>query len=171
MSDAAHAPREPGDAGVSAPGPAAPTPAHEPPSRASPSPGPVRLASRLLLWSILLGGASVLFAGPVARRVVGPAVHLLVRPPAASWNPAVAGLSFFLAGLLVAFILGLVIELPPAIVAAGLGGGGAAWLALLVYLTQGPRALARLPFLAQIAVAAATAWAAAAVARRRARKG
>jgi hypothetical protein len=95
-------------------------------------------SARSALWATLLGGLTTLVAGPITFHLVGPLVLLVVHHPTGStWDPIIGGLSLAIAGALVVFVLGRVVQLPPRLAAAGVGGMGTFWMALMAVMSGG----------------------------------
>ncbi len=124
----------------------------------------IRAVARAVLWSLFVGGLSAFLAGPIARRLLGPAVQKLVSGPSPSiWDPIVSGASLVAAGAAVILVLGRLVVLPPRLAAAGVATG-VVWLGLLAFLSEGAEAFGPGSVLAKLLAAAAGAGAAFAIA-------
>ena len=68
--------------------------------------------------------------GPVGAAIV----H---HPTGSTWDPIIGGISLTLAGALVVLVLGRVVQLPPRLAAAAVGGVGTFWMTLIAAMSGG----------------------------------
>jgi hypothetical protein len=59
------------------------------------------------------------------------------HPTGSTWDPIIGGISLTLAGALVVLVLGRVVQLPPKLAAAGVGGMGTFWMTLIAAMSGG----------------------------------